>query len=83
MVDAIDLLNAIAKKMNRIEENDSDFRNNARWNELKKQQDSLYIEVAKEKLNYLNSKNKATLTEYDQKQIEFYIDFIEKGEKQK
>lgn len=83
MADAIDLLNAIAKKMNRIEEKDSDFRNNFRWNELKKQQDSLYIEVAKEKLNYLNSKNKAMLTEYEQRQIEFYIDFIEKGEKQK
>lgn len=80
MVDATDVLIEISKRMARIEERDCDFYHNERWQELKTQQDKLFLELAREKLLYLESKNKASVTERDEKLIKFYKEFIRKGE---
>ena len=80
MIDTVDLLIEISKKLNRLEEKDCDFRNNARWHELRQQQEKLWIDVAKERLMCLQSKSKTSLTKIDTKLIEFYKDFIAKGE---
>lgn len=80
MIDTVDLLIEISKKLNRIEEKDCDFRNNTKWLELRQQQEKLWIDLAKERLMCLQSKSKTSLTKIDTKLIEFYKDFIAKGE---
>ena len=83
MVDTTDALIEVSKRMNRIEEKDCDFRHNAKWIELKAQQDSLFLELAKEKLLCLKWKDERTMTEVDKKLLEFYKQFIKKGEERK
>ena len=80
MIDTVALLIEISKKLNRIEEKDCDFIKNANWLKLRKQQEKLWIDVAKERLIYLQSKNKISLTKKDINLIKFYKDFIQKGE---
>lgn len=80
MIDTVALLIEISKKLNRIEEKDCDFIKNANWLKLRKQQEKLWVDVAKERLMYLQSKSKTSLTKIDTKLIEFYKDFIAKGE---
>lgn len=41
-LDVNDKLKELQSKINRIEENDSDFKNNEKWKELRRQQDLLY-----------------------------------------
>lgn len=80
MVDTTDALIEISKRMARIEERDCDFYHNERWREMKIQQDKLFLALAREKLAYLESKNKDSVTERDEKLIKFYKEFIRKGE---
>lgn len=80
MVDATDALIEISKRMARIEERDCDFYHNERWREMKIQQDKLFLDLAREKLLYLESKNKTYMTEKDEKLIKFYKEFIRRGE---
>lgn len=80
MIDTVDMLIEISKKLNRIEEKDCDFTKNVNWLKLRKQQEKLWIDVAKERLIYLQSKNKTLLTKKEINLIMFYKDFIQKGE---
>lgn len=80
MINTTESLIEVNKKMERIEEKDCDFRNNAKWRELKSQQDELFLQLAKEKLSFLESKNKDLMSERDEKLINFYKGYIKSEE---
>ena len=69
-------LENIAKKMQFIEDKDDDFSQNEKWQELNKQQNYCYLQLAEWELEFYKSYNDSNPKQFKQDKIDLYTNYI-------